>query len=127
MKTAIKTPTQEDYDSLMRILEDRGYVWSNGEKPTKNHMWHKYMENTCVNINGKNKLELSPKKFYKEEGYKIISVKEYLNGSKKDNLPKELDEIKEKVEELLFKMWDIENKIKKLTHRYKIISKELEK
>ncbi|WP_376716185.1 nucleotide modification associated domain-containing protein [Vagococcus lutrae] len=40
--------TQEDYDDLMVKLEEEGYMWRTGEKPTDINEWYKYGKETVV-------------------------------------------------------------------------------
>lgn len=45
--------TQEDYDDLMVKLEEQGYKWISGDKPTnKPEYWGDRKENTTVLLNG---------------------------------------------------------------------------
>lgn len=46
------TVTQEDYDTLMIELEEKGYKWLSGYKPTSKDYWNE--ENSCIKISGKN-------------------------------------------------------------------------
>ena len=45
--------TQEAYDELMIELEEKGYKWLSGYKPTSKNYWKSYKENTCIVILGK--------------------------------------------------------------------------
>ena len=45
--------TREDYDELMVKLEEKGYKWLSGNKPTAKNYWKSYKENTCIVILGK--------------------------------------------------------------------------
>ena len=45
--------TQQDYDALMSELEEKGYKWLSGRKPTSKNYWKSYKENTCIVIPGK--------------------------------------------------------------------------
>lgn len=45
--------TQADYDSLMIELEEKGYNWLSGYKPTFKNYWFVYKEDTCAKISGK--------------------------------------------------------------------------
>lgn len=45
--------TQEDYDDLMIKLEEQGYKWMSGDKPTiKPQYWDKQRENTAIVLDG---------------------------------------------------------------------------
>lgn len=41
----IATPTQADYDALMRLAEAAGYEWYRGKKPTALNFYNEYVEN----------------------------------------------------------------------------------
>lgn len=43
--------TQEAYDGLMNGLKQKGYVWLNGDEPTKHNFWGKYEDKTIVYTN----------------------------------------------------------------------------
>lgn len=40
--------TQADYDALMIKLEEKGFKWRRGEKPTKLNEFKKYRKDICV-------------------------------------------------------------------------------
>ena len=45
--------TQEAYDELMIELEEKGYKWLSGRKPTDFNYWEQNKGNTCINISSK--------------------------------------------------------------------------
>lgn len=45
--------TQESYDELMIELEEKGYKWLNGSKPTFFRYWEQKEESSCIKISGK--------------------------------------------------------------------------
>lgn len=45
--------TQQGYDSLMSELEEKGYEWLSGYKPTEYNYWEENKEDSCINILGK--------------------------------------------------------------------------
>ena len=45
--------TQEAYDELMIELEEKGYKWLSGNKPTEFDYWKQEKENSCIKISGK--------------------------------------------------------------------------
>ena len=47
------TETQADYDALMIELEEKGYKWLSGDKPTHFKYWSEDKEDTCITISGK--------------------------------------------------------------------------
>lgn len=76
----VHTPTQQDYDTLMRALEKKGgYSWEFERSPTSylSH-WDIHQEKTCVDHNQELRLNFSDKKWYIENGYTIITLEEAL-------------------------------------------------
>ena len=47
-QTAIHTPTQESYDTLMQIYECGNWEWQDGDTPTRYNAWTTYKGNTCI-------------------------------------------------------------------------------
>ena len=47
------TATQKAYDELMLDLEEKGYKWLSGHKPTHFRYWEQEKENACIKISGK--------------------------------------------------------------------------
>lgn len=45
--------TQQSYDELMIELEEKGYKWLSGKKPTSKNYWIVYKEKSCINISSK--------------------------------------------------------------------------
>ena len=48
------TATQEDYDALMVVLEEKGFEWFSGGKPTSKDYWSEDKENSCIKVSGDN-------------------------------------------------------------------------
>lgn len=67
------TETQEDYDALMVELEEQGYVWTSGRKPTESKDWIDHKENTCVEI--REKISRTNISFFKFEYPEIPIIK----------------------------------------------------
>ena len=42
--------TQQDYDALMSELEDKGFEWFGGRKPTSKDCWNEDKENSCIKV-----------------------------------------------------------------------------
>ena len=42
------TETQQDYDALMSELEEKGFKWRHGEKPTQFDIFKDYGKDTCI-------------------------------------------------------------------------------
>ena len=73
--TVYHTETQEDYNYLMVELEEKGYKWLSGYKPTSRNYWSEDKENTCITISDKD-ITFDSIEWYKEE-YPDISIIEY--------------------------------------------------
>ena len=69
------TKTQSDYDSLMSELEEQGFNWLNGKKPTYYRYWEDEKENTCIEIAGK-EIAFGSLDYYKKE-YPSTTIIEY--------------------------------------------------
>ena len=81
MKTAIHTPTQEIFDKVIKDLKERGYEWSDSSDCD----WEDNEKGTCVDIKNGD-IENSFRGWYKDNGYKIISVEEYLGEWKQEDI-----------------------------------------
>lgn len=81
------TETQVDYDALMIELEEKGYKWLSGDKPTCFSYWKQEKENSCVEISGKD-ITFGSIEWHKKEypGTPIIKYK--AKGENKHNLQK---------------------------------------
>lgn len=81
-KIAVHLPTQEEYNKAMVFLEKNGIVWSWGTNPTENNLWERYKEDFCIATGFQypitkeenHKMGYDRRKFYKEEGYTIITL-----------------------------------------------------
>lgn len=77
--TVVHVPTQEEYDELMKILEDGGWGWL-GDKRN----WGEYGDKTCVRVTTANGVgytsvgvTLEGVWWYTQHGYRIITLKEF--------------------------------------------------
>src|SRR3989339_1924721 len=73
-KTAINTPTQESYDTLMQIYECGNWKWPNGILPSDFNFWINYEKQTCIQTC--NRFEFASKRYY-ENHRKIITTQEF--------------------------------------------------
>lgn len=113
----VHTKTQEEYDRLMQILEDKGYKWVIKGKPTELNIWAVHKENTCIRLENKG-LGYARKGFYeehKDEYGEIISFGEYIDRERKKiihllNKDFEQEYLTPKGENSLFKQME-ENKM----------------
>ena len=72
MKLAIATPKKWQFKRVLEIREVARGIYD---------AWGDYQENTCV-ISFNGGYGYSPKSFYQDEGYEIISYKEFLRREK---------------------------------------------
>jgi hypothetical protein len=81
---AIHTQTEKQAITLLTELDKRGYKWASGTKLTTTTFYEHYEENTYYDFyddDGKlldKKIMYGPLKFYQDEGYTIIELKETL-------------------------------------------------
>ena len=88
------TATQYDYETLMIELEEKGYLWLSGDKPTSKDYWSEDKENSCVRISGED-ITSGSLDCYKEE-YPNENIIEY--RAKGENMEEE--EMKHKLQEV---------------------------
>ncbi|MDO8516872.1 MAG: hypothetical protein Q7S33_01995 [Nanoarchaeota archaeon] len=101
VKTAVNTPTQEDYNILMRVYECGGWKWNGGERvPTKEiNRWNMYSSNNCVcagitfNTANLGHFGYSSKSFYVSNNWKVISPQDFYQIQK--ITPEILNEVNE--------------------------------
>lgn len=86
--------TQEDYDDLMIKLEEQGYKWISGNKPTnKPEYWSEHKENTTVLLNRFQNYRMTRAVLnYHKRTYPFTTVIKYKAG---DTLELETDKAKE--------------------------------
>lgn len=48
--TVVHVEYREEYDELMRILEDSGFKWNSNRKPTVKDNFSYHKRDTCINI-----------------------------------------------------------------------------
>ncbi len=75
MKT-INTKTQEEYNKVMEIFEEKGYTWFAWNLPTEKNYWEKYKKDTCIDY--EDNFWYANINFYKKEWIEIISFQEFL-------------------------------------------------
>ena len=70
------TETQTDYDALMVELEEQGYKWLSGRKPTETTTnWKQHSSETCVRVD--KKIAMYDKKSYYTRGYPDTPIIKY--------------------------------------------------
>lgn len=74
----IRVRTQEDYDWLMKELDEEGFVWDTGEKLTRTNEWLVYRERTVIvlgdNYAADREKVLFAEVEHFEEGYPDIEI-----------------------------------------------------
>ena len=90
-KLVINTPTQEDFDILMKELDKTEVKWSSNRLPCEVSFGRVgYGMNSCININEKMIIQYADKEFYLFEGYTIIPFST-LTFEEYDNTDKAID------------------------------------
>lgn len=70
----IATPTQADYDALMRLAEAAGYTWGSEHYPTNLNCYTNHNEQSVVKLTDNRKLLISSVERFEREGYKIETL-----------------------------------------------------
>lgn len=78
-KTAILCKTREEYDYLMLLFEKAGRMIYETMKPTEWNVYKEYDDGFCVNVGLEKSLGYCNKDWYIKEGYKVITLQDYLN------------------------------------------------
>ena len=79
---AIHTPTEEQAKTLLKALDENGYVWCGGDKLTTTTRYGNYKENTCYNFTPdfspilNKKIMYGSLGFYQDEGYTVIEFED---------------------------------------------------
>ena len=92
-KIAIHTPTEAQATALLKLLDEKGYVWSSEEKLTTKTQYKTLIEKTCYSFHdyyGKlldKKVMYGSLKFHQDKGYTIIEFTDidFKNKKMKDN------------------------------------------
>jgi len=77
--TAIHVPTQQEYDTLMKIYEIGGWRWMAGNIPTQWNNWTLLRERTCIGAH--NPFCHGNIEDYKEQNERIIKPEEFYSLS----------------------------------------------
>lgn len=74
--TVVHCKTQTEYDELMRIYEDAGWVWRNGDKPTNHKSYFsEYEDGICAKV--EDRFTKDSVRYWKLKNWKIISLSEF--------------------------------------------------
>lgn len=80
-KIVINVRSPKQYDDFMKMCEEQGLKWGSEDLPTTINHYNFYKEETCINLNYLKKLSYSDIDFFKNEGYKIITYKDFMKKS----------------------------------------------
>jgi len=85
-RTAVHTPTQEEYDTLMQVYESGELKWCGGKSPTSLKMWGAYEKKTSISaeFDKKKKSFRFCNEFYYDEGLKVFTGEGYNSISTQD-------------------------------------------
>ena len=87
-KTAVNTPTQQEYNTLMQVYECGGWEWLGGDLPTQDNIWKNQRKETFVlagvlyEENRKNIFQYGKKCQHLFNDWSIISPKEFYDTQK---------------------------------------------
>lgn len=71
-RIVIHTPTEEQAITLLKALDEKGYMWADGEKLTTKALYEIHDKDTCYNFEPNNKIMYSPLDYYQQEYYAIV-------------------------------------------------------
>lgn len=80
-KIAVHCNTQEEYDELMELLEEYGFRWKSGSKPTCLNAFKVYKSKTYINIDPcsiRQALGYAREKYYAIRNYELIECKDFI-------------------------------------------------
>lgn len=70
-KVVVHCDTEEKAKALLKLAKSFGYKWEGGNDLEEISRWENCKENTCYRFYDTDVI-ISPKKYYKENGYKIV-------------------------------------------------------
>lgn len=81
----VHTPTKEDFIRVVKYVFANGGKWRDKQIRTNEDYWEEYKDQTCVQIREK-KMSYSPKHYYLEENYQIISTNQFFGETEKEQI-----------------------------------------
>ena len=79
MNKVIHTKTQEQFNTVLELFENKNWTWATGEDPLQGtERWTNYRKQTCISLDN-DELMFSGLDYYKGKGYEIISFEEFMN------------------------------------------------
>jgi hypothetical protein len=95
-KIAVNVRSQKQYGDFMKMCEEQGLQWNSGDLPTKYptkyYVYNYHKENTCITLNNLKRLTYCDIDFYKNNGYKIITYKDFMKEEPKQFTKSDLKE-----------------------------------
>ncbi|MFC0232727.1 hypothetical protein ACFFIF_01835 [Vagococcus entomophilus] len=77
MSKIYHTETQEDFNALMKELEEKGYVWFGGNKPTQRlDFWKFLSKEMCIQVDNNKSLTFCDSNYYQSRGFEIIEYRD---------------------------------------------------
>ncbi|MFW6272295.1 MAG: hypothetical protein ACOC2U_00760 [bacterium] len=77
MKKAINCKTKEEFEKILGIYEEKGWLWLDGEFPTHSiDKWDTYSEKTCIDYS--DDFGYADTNYYLSNDFQIISFEEFL-------------------------------------------------
>lgn len=124
-KVIYRTRTLEEYDWLMKKLEEAGCMWAGGSSPTAPRQadnWRRYSTETCISLDDE-RITFATFDFYNDDpDYKdreFIEVSELMENEKKTEILDKLETMNEQLKDELKKLKeenDESQKIKKVVY-----------
>lgn len=76
---AVNLSTIEEYSKFLKECENKNpnLTWRSGDRLTDLNLWEKFKTRFCVRVNYKKVLSFASKSWYNEQGYNIISYKDF--------------------------------------------------
>lgn len=79
-KYVMHCKTEKEAEIFCTYLDSIGRTWPTGESYLSTSYWHVYKELMCYNFNAG---FYSDKKYYKENGYTILEMEDFMEENKK--------------------------------------------
>ena len=74
----VNVRSQKQYDDFMKMCEEQGLKWYNGDLPTEINFYNDYEEEICIKVTNLTRLTYCNINSYKNDGYKIITYKDFI-------------------------------------------------
>ena len=88
----VNVRSQKQYDDFMKMCEEQGLKWYNGDLPTEINFYNDYEEEICIKVTNLTRLTYCNINSYKNDGYKIITYKDFMKEEPKQFTKSDLKE-----------------------------------